>query len=1378
MILKGKKAMAVSKWEINRIGLIDFWYYDEQEFYFADGRMLLKGANGSGKSVTMQSFIPLLLDGNKASDRLDPFGTKARKMENYLLEENDGREERIGYLYMEFRRKESDTFFTVGIGLRARRNKKLDSWYFAILDGRRIGHDFNLYKEVGEKVSLSKAELKNRLGEGGIIMETQNEYMKFVNERLFGYETIDEYKELIDLLLQLRKPKLSKDFKPTVLNEILSESLQTISEDDLRPMSEAIENMDNMKNRLEDLKRSKNAADKILGYYNQYNEKVLFDKAKDFDAVMSNYENEQNRMNDMKQKNAELEKELENLEKSLLQLKDERELLEKKKADLNLNDIAAVKEKEIKLRNEVEHDKQELNKKESYKEDKESSRIDAENKLKEQQQKAKREEALLVKKLDELSEHAEAFHFDEFNFVRGEVLENTAEKYDFSLHKSEVQRIKSDVALGLKMLQEIAGEEKEYDRLNQKKEEENRVKLQLERDVELLESQETQIKNEFVEKIYRWNQENRQLVLSDDDIRKISIKAENFDRNSDFLDITEAVFREKAERTPVMQKEYITAQGLYAEISEKVREKEAELSEWENKKDPEPERSPEVLKNRALLDEKKIPYTSFYKVVDFAENLSEKQADILEEALLEMGILDALILPSNYENQVMAIDEGTCDKYLFANTEHVQQSIGSWLRMDSDVQDLVLYQSITNIIESIGGTQNNATFVTESGRFGMGVLQGTVTKRCKAKYIGVKAREKFKQKTIERLSEELRELKTKQEEQQQIVHDREDALEVLDKEYAAFPSGDDLKEAVKLLGDAIDTLEKQNLKIGEIETQIKECFEKIKEVRIEISKISQKVGLEARKSIFEEAKEEIGEYEKGILEAEHIQDAYISCKEMCDAYENQIYEIDDDLDRILYDINRLERSILSNEQEIENCVKQLKLSRYDEIKAELDYCLERLSKLPEEIEQTINKKAEIGQRLINSEREIQKLDEHMVMNEKDVELMKAGFCDELNLGYVEYAANLTNHEDAQTPTYTTESLKNIAGDIIAEFEKYNEKPQNEYMLALQEKFHENLNETAEYKLQLNTIFTSDKYSEYEKGFKNADFSRMAIYGHYQSKTVEFPQIIKHLVEDIAVQEQLITENDRIIFEDILVNTISKKIRAKIYKSEEWVRNMNRLMEGMDTSSGLKLNLKWKHKKAEYDGQLDTRELVELLKKDAKLLKDTEVEKLSKHFQSKVQEARRLMLETGNTQSFHSIIRETLDYRKWFEFQLYYQKGGEDKKELTNNAFFTLSGGEKAMAMYVPLFSAVVSKYAGARSDAPKLIALDEAFAGVDETNIRDMFKLMIELDFQFVINSQILWGDYDTVPNLAIYELLRPENARFVTVMSYTWNGHCRSIRV
>lgn len=148
------------RWQANKIGLINFWYYDEQEFPFVKGRMLLRGSNGSGKSVTMQSVVPLLLDGNMSPERLDPFGSRDRKMSSYLLEENDGREERTGYLYLEFKRKDSETYLTIGMGIRARRGKPLDKWYFSLTDGRRIGKDFFLYKEMGEKVTLSKKELE------------------------------------------------------------------------------------------------------------------------------------------------------------------------------------------------------------------------------------------------------------------------------------------------------------------------------------------------------------------------------------------------------------------------------------------------------------------------------------------------------------------------------------------------------------------------------------------------------------------------------------------------------------------------------------------------------------------------------------------------------------------------------------------------------------------------------------------------------------------------------------------------------------------------------------------------------------------------------------------------------------------------------------------------------------------------------------------------------------------------------------------------------------------------------------------------------------------------------------------------------------------
>jgi hypothetical protein len=126
-----------------------------------------------------------------------------------------------------------------------------------------------------------------------------------------------------------------------------------------------------------------------------------------------------------------------------------------------------------------------------------------------------------------------------------------------------------------------------------------------------------------------------------------------------------------------------------------------------------------------------------------------------------------------------------------------------------------------------------------------------------------------------------------------------------------------------------------------------------------------------------------------------------------------------------------------------------------------------------------------------------------------------------------------------------------------------------------------------------------------------------------------------------------------------------------------------------------------------------------------------------------------------------LVRDALDYRKWFEFQMFYRRGDETKKPLTNAAFNRFSGGEKAMAMYVPLFGAVNAQY-------------KKAFAGVDDKNIKSMFELVHKLDFDYIMNSQALWGCFETVKGLRIAELHRPENSQVVSVIRYTWNGHER----
>ena len=465
------------------------------------------------------------------------------------------------------------------------------------------------------------------------------------------------------------------------------------------------------------------------------------------------------------------------------------------------------------------------------------------------------------------------------------------------------------------------------------------------------------------------------------------------------------------------------------------------------------------------------------------------------------------------------------------------------------------------------------------------------------------------------------------------------------------------------------------------------------------------------------------------------------------------------MDQIRYEAGSAGRELKKEQEEYDSILRQLELTDYEQIRQKLDECMEWLKDYPERLQSCVAEKT------LNEER-IRALSEQAAQNEERIselrrraEYLETCFAAERSLHYVELSG-----EEAEGAE-STEKIRSLLAGECRDMDK------EQIIRSLNQVYFENRGFLTDYQIMQTELF-EELDREAQKGDPSA--KRLDIAARYQGVRIPFGRLLTHLAEEIAELKDLIKAGDRELFEDILANTVSRKIRGKINSSNAWVEKMNSLMGAMNTSSGLKLNLRWRSRTAETEDQLDTKELVELLKKDYRLMREDEAAKLSAHFRSKVEEARRHARDSGGMISFYQVMKETLDYRKWFEFQLFFQKGGERVKELTNSVFGTFSGGEKAMAMYVPLFSAVVAKYQGGRPDAPRLISLDEAFAGVDNRNIRDMFRLMAEFQFDFIINSQVLWGDCDTLDALAIYQLLRPENAKFVTVMPYLWNGHAR----
>ena len=80
----------------SRAGVINIWDYVDEEWAFADGRLALRGHNGSGKTKALEVLFPFVLDGMADSRRLDPFSGENRTMKSNLLFR--GQESEYGYV--------------------------------------------------------------------------------------------------------------------------------------------------------------------------------------------------------------------------------------------------------------------------------------------------------------------------------------------------------------------------------------------------------------------------------------------------------------------------------------------------------------------------------------------------------------------------------------------------------------------------------------------------------------------------------------------------------------------------------------------------------------------------------------------------------------------------------------------------------------------------------------------------------------------------------------------------------------------------------------------------------------------------------------------------------------------------------------------------------------------------------------------------------------------------------------------------------------------------------------------------------------------------------------------------------------------------------
>jgi hypothetical protein len=963
---------------------------------------------------------------------------------------------------------------------------------------------------------------------------------------------------------------------------------------------------------------------------------------------------------------------------------------------------------------------------------------------------------------------AEACQFDEHQFFIDEYAKAVTEPYNFKFHDHQLVAYKQKLKQGKTVLFEQEQLKIKYEETLESLEKARKDKENQEKQSKECERQLNNIKEEWTESLFSWDKQNQTVRIEKSVLSRVAERVYQYGEPYRFDQIVEPARVAYEGIRNYINSEISHIRGTVKFKNQALDEIKTKLQAIRDQKEPEPNRDKKVVKNRERLQAQVIPYLPLYKAIDFSNNTDNALRGRIEEAFLELGILDAVIVAPQYRERVLEMDAGMADKYIFAQPELMTHNLSTYLQPDKQ-NDAIEFQLVDDVLQSIMLNQTSENFyITEQGSYGMGIVQGQTSGTYEAKFVGIESRKRYKEQLIAEIEQEIQKAQAEITALDRQIDEKNAILSHSDIEWRKFPKDDDLVVAYQQYSDSLALNRHYDQLTEKAQKNSETVYETLKQKEIEVHEKTRRIQLASRSDVYEQALVVLDEYQ------EKLQELKLSDKDQWHAKEGlmmariQHEQCLDDLAILQDDRDRITHEIKQTTKRIETIETELSLSDYQDILDQIARCLKRLNAIPVEYKEKVNKHATVSAEMKQNK---QVLDEKIATVDivaRRVALYEKGFLEEVSLGYVvEPNKELSSIEQAK-------AVEQMVGDVLQEKKQWMELRDD-----LQERLHREGGELAEYNLKRIDLFqelgqTEDSLPD--EATIRLQMQRMDIVARMMGREVKFYELVQLVDSQIKENSTLLDEQDRLLFEDILIKSVSRKISGKIYHSEQWVKKIDALMRSMNTSSGLTFSLRWVTKQAEAEEQLSTKELVNMLKGEQSLLTPEQRERLINHFRSKIQMSKNRIEDDNEQRSFLAVMKDILDYRKWFEFQLSYTKEGEKTKELTNNAFFTFSGGEKAMAMYVPLFSAVYAKYQGGRPDCPKVISLDEAFAGVDEKNIQDMFRLLVELDLSFIANSQVLFGDYETVPDLGIVELIRPENMTVVTSIRYKWNGLVRQL--
>ncbi|WIY05512.1 TIGR02680 family protein [Amycolatopsis mongoliensis] len=1321
-----------ARWVPSRAGILNVWRYYDEVFEFHEGRLLLRGPNGSGKSKALELLLPFLFDASLRANRLSTFGTGERTMHWNLMGEGATGTTRVGYVWLEFRYPgEPERWFSCGARLQASTHTAtVHPDYFTT--SLRVGPaGLSLVNQAGQP--LTKSALEERLGTDGVVHANASDYRAEIRTTLFPGLNEQRFDALIMALLQLRMPKLSQRLDPSLLSNLLSRALPPLGQQEIADLAEGFERLDAQRDRLKALEEEVIATRTLAARQRTYAQRVLRAGAANLISATTELDNLARAARDSAERHravavlkAEAERRAEELAAEFGTTEARRTGLMESEEYKQGQELDRLRSRTAKARATADR----------LSRDAAAKRSAAEN-----------DEQVRQTAAQTVERQAEA--------VRTQELEtrNAAMRAGLlSVHEEVSTRLEAETsAARVLLIAAVRSRQEQLDTAGKALDSHERAvdrRTQAEADLDTARARLSEAQGRLTAavagreaalsalsgELLAWIAGCRELTFPEPESLLTRLEAEPV-----LLAAVDAV------ATPILEditRQETTTGAALATAQRERGELVSALDRLRTEQDLPPATPPTRTTDRTAMTGAPL-----WRLVDFADATPAHTAAAVEAALEGSGLLDAWIGP-----------RGEVDGHdVFADPDALPPVAGRSLddvlvpERDGGVEPATVERLLRSIAFGDRLPENAPAAVAADGSWRMGSLSGSWEKE-HASYVGALARQRARQRRIDDLTasiaqydgvvtslgEELAALRTRRE---VVAHERAARpghAEVVTATEVVTRRESQRAAAEQIVRERVDGVTARD---RDVARTLHELTALAAEHGVPTDRTA--LGtLAAALTSFQDQAEGWLEAQAGLATFRQVAGAATEqarrSAEIASERAEEAAQATEEHERLAATLEAVDSTFGVDYREVLAEIEALrtKAARLGEERAStaglVNELTGKLGELKVRRETDADAHTQAGNHRDASAHRFRQLATGVLPADSEIDL--AAFEATLSASEGVRAALEAARLVAATWPAVPHSSTNI-GDALHR---------------LSESVHscrETLKSRAD--LDLETDEDVQVFTAVVDGVR-----------------IGAAELLHILRTEADQSRDEITERERRLFDQTLTGDTRRHLAARIRQANELVDGMNARLERVRTASKVAVRLVWQ---VAPDLPTGTKAARDLLLKDPAGLNDAERESLHRFFRDRIEQAK----ADDTATSWEQQLAQVFDYTAWHHFVVKVDRAnGEGWKLLTRKLHGALSGGEKAIALHLPLFAAVAAHYQVA-PEAPRVILLDEVFVGVDATNRGQVFALLSALDLDLMLTSDHEWCVYSELSGIGIHQLITgADGDDAVTTARFTWDGH------